>query len=163
MMKNFHMHANYVDLIYMNQATVRIFFTPDSGKIFYRNKIDSISNVKHPGIFVGTDQYGQSYFLHNHYQIGRPALVSKESFAVNQPVFSDTMSCKNDWRTIVTIGLQQVLQERAYSFHSYNCQTFVNIACNNEQTSEDVNRWGQRIAGGVVTFLILGILFGGES
>lgn len=52
-----------------NNEVSKLQFTNDSGKIIYRDKIDSLIGIKHPGIILGTDIYGTVWVIHNHYQI----------------------------------------------------------------------------------------------
>lgn len=52
-MKNYSLHSNKVTVYLKTGRYFTIYFTPQSGSIYYRFKVETISNVKHPDIFVG--------------------------------------------------------------------------------------------------------------
>lgn len=57
-MKIFYLYNNSVEIINNNGSTSTIYFNENSGKVYFRYKIGTISQVKHPGIFLGVDAYG---------------------------------------------------------------------------------------------------------
>lgn len=154
-MKSFTLYEHAVTLRKGDGTVITIYFNRDSGKPFYRLKIDTLWNTKHSGIYVGHDINNNHYVMHNHYQSGKPAIVTLQEFANGQAIYPyDTKIC-NTWFRTIEIGLNEVLRGESYHSTGYNCQTFVSRACNNTNHSEDVNKW---IGRGVVgAFVILGV------
>jgi len=155
-MINYIVSAHKVDVYLDNGQTLTIFFNENSGKAFYRYKIDTISNVKHPGIFIGIDARGVGYFIHNHYQVGRACLVQKQDFDLGKPIHHYSEKCSNAPRTVIGKAFQHVMRGESYHFISYNCQTMVNDACSNQRKSQDVEKW----AGGLAVTALAAIFLG---
>lgn len=65
-MKNFYLCNDRVEIVKSGGSIFTIYFNENSDKVYFRYKIGSISQVKHPGIFLGVDLNGVGYFLHNH-------------------------------------------------------------------------------------------------
>lgn len=154
-LKNYSLQKGYVQLHGGNRICAILYFNQDSGKVFYRSKIGTLSDVKHAGIFLGVDRAGNRYFMHNHYKTGRPAIVSQAEFAQGSPLALYEGESINTPLETIRIGLEQVMNAEPYTWHSYNCQTFVNHARSNKRVSEDVNRWMSGLA--LVALVALGI------
>lgn len=57
-MRSFYLYNNRVE-IFKNDGTIfTIYFNANSGKVYFRYKTGTISQVKHPGIFLGVDVNG---------------------------------------------------------------------------------------------------------
>lgn len=136
-----------------------IHFNQNSGKVYYRYKINTISKVKHPGIFLGVDQFGNGLFLHNHYHVGTASIVTEHQFGQGYPLYLYGEKCSNSPLKVIELGLTQVLKEERYHFANYNCQTFTNTACHNQRKSEDVEKWTGRIFVGSLLLLGIGLAF----
>lgn len=135
-----------------------ISFNQNSGKVLWRYKIDTISNVKHPCIYLGQDASGNDYVIHNHYHYGQAFIDTFHGFAQGQTVFLSTEKCINTLEQVVKIALNQVKNAEPYHFFTNNCQTTVSKACNNTSESEDVNNWiGRILIGGVLLLRIAGL------
>jgi hypothetical protein len=151
----------YIDgtvlLTYSNGNLKLIRKTKNSGRIVARKKVGTISNVNHPGIYVGKEVYtNESFILHNHYRLFGSAGVSPmREYAAGQKVYWDNRVCINDRITVLQKGLGQALRREPYHWLTNNCQVTVNEACNNERKSEDVGQWVGRIAFGVIGFLFV--------
>jgi hypothetical protein len=52
-MKNYIIYDNGVEIGLADGQRFQLKLTQESGTIYYRLKINTISNVKHPGIFLG--------------------------------------------------------------------------------------------------------------
>ena len=130
-----------------------IYFTINSGKIYYRNKINTLTGIKHPGIFLGIDINGVEYFLHNHYHIGKAAIVTGDEFKSGQPLFLYNEFCTNSPLQVIQIGLLNAQKGESYHFLKYNCQTYTNLACHNKNESQDVIRIGRQLLFGTILFL----------
>lgn len=127
----------------------------DSGRIVTRLKKDTISQVPHPGIWLGTHyDSGTPLILHNHKHWGGAHIATLETYADGQEVFWKNDVCINDWRTVIEIGLGHVISGKRYRWFDYNCQTFTNTACHNQPRSESVEMWG-KIALGVLAFIAI--------
>lgn len=145
-MKVYFINHSTIGIIRNDGSQFNIFLNSDSGKIFYRYKIDSISKIKHPGVYLGTDINGNHYFIHNHYEVGFASIVSLAEFTKGKRLYLDERKCQNSQTQIIKIAIQSVNDRRRYSWINDNCQTLTNDACNNSKESESVNNWVGGIA-----------------
>lgn len=147
---------NYVTLEYDNNHTATVLLNEHSGKPLWRYKIDTISKVKHTGIYLGVDYYtGEPYVVHNHYKLfGTAGISTLALFESGMQSYWIDGQTKNDWMTIVSKSLREVIREEPYKVRRYNCQTLVNIVCNNVRRSEDVEKWAG-IALGLGTLVLI--------
>lgn len=150
---SYQLYNRQVLLLSTTGHRLSIYLTPESGKVYYRTKIGTLSDVKHTGIFFGNDAIGNRYFMHNHYEIGKPSIVTENEFTLGMPVFLYEGEAIYTQFQTVKRGLEQVLAREPYSWHSYNCQTFVNHARSSKRVSEDVNRWAGGLAVGLLVLL----------
>jgi hypothetical protein len=152
-MKNYKLFTGGVIILLNNGQSFTVYFTKDSGKIFYRFKIDTISKVKHTGIFLGIDSDGNRLYMHNQFQTGRPAIESEINFSKGMPLYLYEQQPSNSPLKIIECGLLQVLKAKDYNWFNYNCQVYTNIAANNQAKSESVNNWiGGLLLAGVAWF-----------
>jgi hypothetical protein len=152
-MTSFTLYQNGVAVRNLDGSVTTIYFNKDSGKPFYRLKVDTLWDTKHPGIYIGHDFNKTHYFMHNHYQAGKPAIVTMSQFTLGHAIFPYQTEITNTWLKVIEHGLNEVLRGEAYHSTGYNCQTFVNRACNNTDQSEDLNKWIGRGLVGAVVFL----------
>jgi hypothetical protein len=162
-MRNFYLSANSVDVVNNNGSIFTIYFNEHSGKVYYRNKIDTVVNIKHPGIYLGKDINGTGYFLHNHYHYGKAHITTQADFTKGEKIYLYNEMCSNSPREVIRIGLNEVLRGERYKPISYNCQTFTNTACHSIRKSDDAERMLAGVAGVALLFVFLGALFGGGS
>lgn len=162
-MKHYILHENRVDVWFKNGAFVTIYFNEYSGRVYYRNKIDTVMNIKHPGIYLGKDRNGTGYFLHNHYHYGKAHITTQFDFTKGEKIHLYNEMCLNSPMEVIRIGLNEVLRGERYKPISYNCQTFTNTACHSIRKSDDAERMLAGFAGVAMLFLLLGAVFGGGS
>lgn len=160
-MKNFYLYNDHVEIVKNDGKIFSIYFNENSGKVYFRYKIGTISQVKHPGIFLGVDAYGVGYFLHNHYQIGRAAIVTESDFNQGKPIYIYNEKCSNAPLKVIEVGLIQWQKGESYHFLTYNCQTFTNTACHNKRKSEDAEKWIGGILLGSLALLLISAAAGG--
>ena len=86
-LKNYFLYEDRIDLVMTDDTQHPIYFNELSGKVYYRYKIGTLSDVKHPGIYLGTDINGNNYYMHNHYQTGKPAIVNETELTQKQPIY----------------------------------------------------------------------------
>lgn len=58
-MKHFQLYNDRVEIFLADGNKLIIYFTDQTGQIFFRYKINTISWVRHPGIVVGLDNSGR--------------------------------------------------------------------------------------------------------
>lgn len=150
----------FLEILFSNGEIKLIQFTEDSGRIVTRKKIGSISNINHPGIYMGKDIYsGEVFILHNHYKAFQTAGVSPfYEYAAEEKVYWDNRICVNNKKVVLQKGLDQAIKREKYHWLTYNCQITVNDACSNRRVSEDVGKWFGRVALGFVAFVIVGAI-----
>ncbi len=136
--------------------------TKNSGKVYYRYKIGAVSQIKHPGIFLGVDAYGNGYFLHNHYHYGKAHITTEMKFAKGMSLYIYKDKCSNSPLKVIELGLNEILRGESYKPVSYNCQTYTNTAYHNTRTSEDADKWVGRVLVGSLLFLGIAAVFGGR-
>ena len=125
-----------------NSINSELFYTKDSGKIIYRNKIDTLIGIKHPGIILGDDLCGTTWVIHNHYQIGFAEIVTFNSFAAGTEVFYDNRPVNYNPEEIIARAIDCWLSKKEYHWLFNNCQHFVNNIVRNKHSSETLNRVG---------------------
>jgi len=157
-MKNFYLYNNSVEIVNNNGSISTIYFNENSGKVYFRYKIGTLSNIKHPGIFLGVDLNGNGYFLHNHYHYGKAHITSEKEFAQGMPLYIYNGKCSNTPLKVIEVGLNEMLRGESYKPVSYNCQTYTNTACHNQRKSEDAEKWIGRAAAGVLLFAFIGLI-----
>ena len=162
-MQNFYLNNNRVEIIKNDGNIFTIYLNKNSGKVYFRYKIGTVSQVKHPGIFLGVDAYGIGYFLHNHYHYGKAQIVSASEFAKGKPLYIYNQKCSNTPLKVIEIGLNEMLRGESYKPITYNCQTFANTACHNKRKSEDADKWVGGILLGGLALLGLSAAFGGKQ
>lgn len=151
--QSYKLYNSYVDL-FTKGNVVRLWFNEWSGKIIYRYKLDTISNVKHPGIFIGFDKQRNNYYMHNHFEHGRPIIEIEQGFAKGQQLYISTRQSKFGVFNVIQNALKEVVRDSSYNWNSYNCQTCVNRVCFNENKSESIESWAKGILAGL--FFIAG-------
>jgi hypothetical protein len=154
-LRDYILYDDRVELIMTNDTICPIFFNANSGQIHFVYKNGKPSSIKHPGIYLGYDARNNGFYMHNHHITGKPAIVVENTFSEGKPIYLYEGISTNPQRQVIEIGLQQVLTGKPYNLVGYNCQSFVNIARQNKNRSEDVERIGAGLVfGGLV---LLGI------
>ena len=159
-MKKFY--SNSINVRIGNQ-NVCIFIIPDSGRIIYRDKIDTLIGIKHPGIILGKDLWGTVWVIHNHYEIGYPQIVPIQQFSLGSKFFYDLRQVFYDSREIIERAIQSWKERREYSWLFNNCQHFVNKVTNDEDYSEAIDNVSNTalVTGGLVS--LYGIFSGNKG
>lgn len=160
-MRNYYLYNNRVEIVLNNGRIFTIYFNQNSGKVYFRYKIGTASNIKHPGIYLGVDSNGIGYFLHNHYHFGKAHITTMADFTKGMPLYIYNEKCSNTPLKVIEIGLNEILRGESYKPISYNCQTFTNTACHNKRKSADADKWVGGIALVSAAFLLIGALAGG--
>lgn len=155
-MKNFYLYNDKVEIVKNDGSIFTIYFNQNSGKVYYRYKVGTLSNIKHPGIFLGVDLNGNGYFLHNHYHYGKAHITTEKEFAQGMPLYIYDEKCSNTPMQVIKIGLNEMLRGESYKPVSYNCQTYTNTACHNQRKSEDAEKWVGRVSVGLLVFAFIG-------
>jgi hypothetical protein len=113
-----------------------------SGKVIRRKKVGTISEVQHTGIWLGKDAYAEDVLiLHNHYQIGFAHITTYQEYALGQTVYWYEERCTNNPSQVLSIALRDAQAGIRYNALFYNCQTFTNRACRNQNHSQDATKW----------------------
>lgn len=160
-MKNFYLYNDKVEIVKNDGSISTIYFNENSGKVYFRYKINTISKVKHPGIFLGVDAYGNGYFLHNHFHYGKAHITTETEFKKGMSIYIYNEKCSNTPLKVIELGLNEILRGESYKPLSYNCQTYTNKACNNVRKSDDADKWVGRAMLGGLALLVLGAALGG--
>jgi|GEM_PF-1791963 len=126
----------------VRSRALSIYLTPKSGKIIYRNKIDTLIGIIHPGIVLGQDRSGVTWVIHNHYKIGHPEIVTLEEFADGVDVLEDTRILFYNASEIVKRSIESWKEKKEYSWLFNNCQHFVNKVAMGKPHSEAIDKIG---------------------
>ncbi len=160
-MKNFYLYDTHVIVVNNDGSTRTFYFNTNSGKVYYRYKTGTISEVKHPGIFLGVDYNGIGYFLHNHYHYGKAHITTEKVFAKGQSIYLYSEKCSNAPLKVIEIGLNEIMRGESYRPLTYNCQTYTNSACHNQRISADVEKWVGGIVMGSLALLLISAVVDG--
>lgn len=152
-MKNF-----CTDRFYILKGTekVWIYFTKNSGRIIFRDKIDTLMGFTHPGIILGVNSRGEEMVIHNHYQIGYPEIVTLKQFTLGSKYYFDPRKVFYNTKQIIERAIASWMEKKPYTWLTYNCQHFVNKVAANESRSEAIDK----IADGALAIGGLTSLFG---
>ncbi|MBK7682268.1 MAG: hypothetical protein IPJ26_07265 [Bacteroidetes bacterium] len=153
-MRTYKLHNNKVEIVINDGSIFTIYFNENSGKVYFRYKIGTISQVKHAGIFLGVDINGSGYFLHNHYHYGKAHITTQSEFVKGMPLYLYNEKCSNTPLKVIEIGLNEILRGESYKPISYNCQTYTNTACYNQRKSPDAEKWVDGLVLGSLVFLL---------
>ena len=162
-MKNYKLYNDHVEIVKNDGNIFTIYFNENSGKVYYRYKIGTVSQVKHPGVFLGVDAYGTGYFLHNHYHFGKAHITTQAEFVKGKPLYIYNEKCSNTPLKVIEIGLNEILRGESYKPITYNCQTYTNTACHNQRKSADAEKWVGGILLGSLALLLIGAVAGGRK
>ena len=136
------MKNSYLDRFFIrNGNTITwIFITNNSGKIIYRDKVDTLMNVTHPGIILGKNSRGEEMVIHNHYQIGYAEIVTLNEFTLGSRYFFDPRKVFYSKKIIIERAIESWKEKKPYEWLTNNCQQFVNRVVTNKNFSEDVDK-----------------------
>lgn len=142
-------------VVFKGNESSYLYSTNDSGKIIYRDKIDTIIGIKHPGIILGMDVWGTIWVIHNHYEIGYTEIVTIDNFALNSPIFYDERPVFYDTNQITQRAINHWFTKKEYSWLFNNCQHFINKVVQNNNHSETIERVSDNamMVGGILTLL----------
>lgn len=154
-MKNYYINRNTIGLPAKNGGTIVLTLTSNSGRIVYRDKINTLIGVKHPGIELGIDQHGKRWVLHHHYENNYPAIEREDLFAKGEPVFYDLREVNYNKFEIVQRSLDAWNNGTEYHWLWNNCQHLVNNVTRNKNSSEAIDQIsnGAMITGGVMALI----------
>ncbi|HXA02365.1 MAG TPA: hypothetical protein VNW99_10280 [Cytophagaceae bacterium] len=131
--QNIHLTANDGTLIILN-------ITSNSGRIAYRDKINTLIGIKHPAIELGTDPFGYRWFIHHHYKNINPIIEREDLFSLGEKIFYDDRTVSYDQFEIVERALIAWSNNKEYNWLWQNCQHFINEIASDKHTSESVNQ-----------------------
>lgn len=123
-----------------------LYATPDSGKIVYRDKIDSLIGIKHPGIVLGKDMWGNKWIVHNHYENGKVKIVKSSEFLKGERMFYDTRPVSYDALSIVHRAIAAYNKGEFYHWLKNNCQHFVSDITTGKHESFTVDRVSKNVS-----------------
>ena len=133
--------AELIRLHFANGVYSTIRLNSNSGKVFWRYKVNSISKIKHPGIYLGQCiETGNDCVIHNHIKKGHAYVDTLNGFSLGRRVFV-AGGCTNRPNQVLHKALRSVLKREAYHPINFNCQTFVNEVCHNRRKSADAEKW----------------------
>ncbi len=160
-MLNYHIHNDHVHVTFRNGKEKRFFFTHDTGQAYYRFKLNSAHRIRHTGIFLGLDEKGRGYFIHNHIIHGKATIVDRAEFSQSMPVYKIPRRSVNSPLRVIELALEQVKEGASYRVLRNNCQTLTNWSCHNSRHSEDVRKWSGISSVGLTLLAIgTGLLLG---
>ncbi len=150
MMNNFYSDRFFIK---KGQTISWITYTKDSGKIIYRDKIDTLMGVTHPGIILGKNSSGQVMVIHNHYLIGHAEIETLDQFTQGSKHYFDTRKVFYNTKKIIERAIESWKEKKAYSWLTNNCQQYVNRAANGINFSEAVDKGSDTalVIGGLTT------------
>lgn len=146
-----------------SDASSWIYENANTGKIIYRNKIDTLIGTPHPGIVLGEDIWGTVWIIHNHYRNGKVEIDPLESFSEGIEVFYDSRPILYSTSDIIARAIQHYFQKKEYHWLTHNCQHFINNVTQGSHYSETVDRVSDNVMliGGATT--IVGFLINDKA
>lgn len=162
-MKNYILNNQNIFLPAKNGETIILTLTQNSGRIAYRDKINTVIGIKHPGIELGADQFGYRWFVHHHYKNVKPTIEREDAFSLGEPIFYDDRKVNYSQYQILERALGAWWFGNEYHWLWQNCQHFVNVVAKNEKHSDTVDKVSENamIFGGVAG--LIGLLTGNKT
>ncbi len=142
---------------------IDVFESEETGRVVTRKKIDTVSNVYHPGIGLGRDSQDRLWVAHNHYQKKRPTIDLGTVYAKGQDVTYDNRDVIHSRKDVAQRAVDEVMKGKSYDKFSYNCQTFVNVVVQGKKKSEAVDDWSNGLMIGGTIVGLLGLLAGNKA
>ena len=109
-----------VQLVCKDGKTKTIYYTEDTGRVFYRVKFVNGVDTWHPGLYIGRDKLGIDHYLHNNLKTGNAEVVTKGEFSKGLEVCSDNRKCLGTPHRIVRMALARVVVGKPYRFRYYS-------------------------------------------
>jgi hypothetical protein len=146
-----------------NGQVIVLSMTETSGNVVYRNKIDTIIGIMHPGVELGVDQFGRTWIAHHHFENDYPVLETIDLFSKGTKVFYDNRSVQYNRLEIVARAFEAWKSNREYHWLRQNCQHFVNDIVKGEHRSEAIDKVSDAamISGGILA--LIGLLSGNKN
>lgn len=147
-MATYSLNKQNIFLPATNGETIVLSFTVNSGRIAYRDKINTIIGIKHPGIELGVDQFGYRWFVHHHYKNVKPSIEREDAFSMGVLIIYDNRPVLYNKYEIVERALNAWWFGNEYNWLWQNCQHFVSRVTNNKHESETLDRVADNLIGG---------------
>lgn len=159
----YHLSKNNLTLPAKNGGAIVLSLTQNSGRIVYRNKINTLIGVLHPGIELGVDQYGNRWIVHHHYKNTYPTIEHEGSFGQGENIFYDGRTVNYNQFQILERALIAWWNGNEYHWLWKNCQHFVNVIAKGESKSEAVDRVADSamLLGGITA--LIGLISGNKT
>lgn len=148
--KDFQIGSDRALVTFRNSRKRYLFFEKDSGKAYYRFRINTLDQTMHSGIYLGHDAQGMPYFVHNHTEEGYASIVPEHEFGHEQPLYEHPPENQPPPMEVITSALEKTKEGEPYDLLTNNCQTFTDSSKEGRRHSEDVLRSGL-IAGATIT------------
>jgi hypothetical protein len=150
LIKDFQIGSDRVLITFRNSRKREILLDEDSGKAYYRYKLKTLDQIMHTGIYVGADERGGRYYIHNHTEQGYASIVTEKEFSQEQEIFEHDKESQFPPMEVLTRALEKAMEGEPYKLLTNNCQTFTNHSRTDRRHSEDVIKWSL-ISGGIIT------------
>jgi hypothetical protein len=150
LIKDFQIGSDRVVITFRNSRKRDIHFDEDSGKAYYRYKLNTFDQIMHTGIYVGYDDRGVRYYIHNHTEEGYASIVTEKEFSQEQKIHEHGKESQFPPMEVLTRALEKAMEGEPYKLLTNNCQTFTNHSRADRKHSEDVIKWSL-ITGGIIT------------
>lgn len=138
-MNNYIINHQSITLPANNGSTIILSLTQNSGKIVYRDKINTLIGIKHPGIELGVDQWGHKWYIHHHYKNIKPSIEREDAFSLGEPIFYDDRTVNYSQYQILERALNAWWFGNEYHWLWQNCQHFVNSITKNSKHSDTID------------------------
>ncbi len=162
-MENYYLDRSSVSLPVQNGGSIVLSLTANSGRIVYRDKINTLIGIKHPGIELGVDQYGYKWYIHHHYKNIHPTIEREDTFSLGEPIFYDGRAVNYSRSQITERALAAWWAGKEYHWLWQNCQHFINKVTKDDAHSEAVDQVSDAamILGGIAG--LVGLLSGNKT
>ena len=150
--KDFQIGSDRAVITFRNSRKRDIHFDDDSGKAYYRYKLNTLDQIMHTGIYVGSDDRGVRYYVHNHTEEGYASIVTEKEFAQEQKVHEHGKESQFPPMEVLTRALEKAMEGEPYKLLTNNFQTFTNPSRADREHSAGVLKWSL-IAGGTITVI----------
>lgn len=147
-----------------NGERSNVYHSHDSGRVIFREKINTLIGVRHPGIVLGVDKWNTKWVVHNHYENGRVQIVTWDEFSKGETVYyDDEIAVRYDRMTIVERAVEAWKNGYLYDWLKSNCQHFVKETVAGIRESETVEKVSDAAMGIGGLMMLFGALAGNKG
>lgn len=163
LIRDFQIGSNGVQVTFRNSRKRHIHLDKDSGKRFFRDGPEASDGKVYPGVYIGADDRGSSYYIQCHPEEGYASMVTEKDFAQGQEVQEGEKEDQDAPMEVLTRALEKAMEGVPYELLKPEQRAFKGTgqegaSCPFRPTPKALALTGSilLIAGGIAVYLLNG-------